>query len=151
MAADALLNNDAKYWDIGFANGDLILTYGFETAILMSLFLDKRASETEVAKVELRRGWWGNDFSDYDNYEIGSKLWFLDQARADINTLNLAQTYANDGLSWFLTDNYCTKITVDTSYTIGNLIIDVTLYRPNNLIINNSYTLWDNTHALSFT
>jgi phage gp46-like protein len=149
MPADILLNNNAQYWDISFTDGDFTLTYGFETALLMSLFCEKRASKSEVPNLALRRGWWGNTVGDWDNYEIGSKLWLLDQARSNPASLNLAKTYSADGLSWLLTDSYCTKIDIDTSYTINNMNIDITLYRSNDQTINNSYKLWNNTNALS--
>jgi phage gp46-like protein len=145
MPKDILLNKDSGYLDIGFTNGDLTLTSGFETALVMSLFCEKRATVAEVPRLELRRGWWGNTVSDYSNYEIGSKLWLLDQSRNDPTALNLAKTYSADGLSWLLTDKYCTKIEVESNYVINNLEITITLYRSNNVTINSSYKIWDNT------
>jgi len=96
---DIKLNDDKGYWDIDFdSQGDFVLEDGFDTAILMSLMCNKRANEAEVEAPQYRRGWWGNETSDFDNFEIGSKLWLLSQARATQNTLNRAIRYTQDAL-----------------------------------------------------
>lgn len=146
MPKDILLTQRNGYLDINFTSSDLVLEHGFDTALLMSLFNEKRANDSEVPRVEMQRGWWGNTVSDYDNYEIGSKNWLLDQARATPASLNLAKTYTSDGLQWLLDDNYCKKIDVDTSYTVGNMNIDIKIYRSNDVVSNHSYQLWNNTN-----
>jgi phage gp46-like protein len=146
--ADILLNNTNNYWDIDFTNGDFTMTRGLETAILMSIFVDKRAAANEVPRVDLRRGWQGNKLSGYDNYEIGSKLWLLFQSRNNQTTLNLINTYVVDCLSWLVVDNIATKIEVDSSFIPDGIQIDVTIYRSQNIIFSNSYALWNNTNLL---
>jgi phage gp46-like protein len=148
--ADILLNKTKDYWDVGFAaNGDFDLTRGLETAVLMSILVDKRAAANEVPRVELRRGWHGNKLSGYDNYEIGSKLWLLFQSRNDRTILGLINTYVSDCLSWMVTDNIATKIITDSSFIPDGIQINVTIYRSQNIIFSNSYILWENTNLLS--
>jgi len=146
--ADLLLNNSKGYWDIDFENGDFALTEGLETALLMSIYVDKRAAASEVPRVQARRGWHGNLLSGFDTYEIGSKLWLLCQARRDQNTLNLTQTYTSDCLFWLVTDSIATKIETDASFIVNGVAVYVTIYRSQNEILNKSYILWNNTDFL---
>lgn len=148
MATDILLNNDSGYLDISFTDGDLTLTHGFETALLMSILCEARAAASEVPTVERRRGWWGNYVSSFQGYEQGSKFWLLYQAKRTNDTLNLAKTYVSNGLQWFLTDKYADDISIDTSFDNIGLKIDTTLYRSKNKIANASYRIWDNTNRV---
>ncbi len=51
------------FYDIDIdSSGDIDKTDGFDTAILMSFFCERRADESEVTVAELRRGWVGNSF-----------------------------------------------------------------------------------------
>lgn len=143
--ADVLFNNTKGYYDLDVVSGDLAITNGLETAILMSLFVDKRAYASEVPRPELRRGWWGNLVGDYVNYNIGSKLWLLNQARRTQTNLNLAKTYAYDCLQWMLDEKLATNINVDASYVNQNLKLDINLYHNQNNIYSTSFTLWSNT------
>ncbi len=60
------------------ADDDFETDAGLETAVIISLFTDRRAGENdELPATETdRRGWWGNTLQDADD-EIGSKLWLL--------------------------------------------------------------------------
>ena len=143
---DISLNKDKEYYDFNFINGDFELTQGMETALLMSIFCEKRAGVSEIPAPELRRGWWGNLVNGYDNYEIGSKLWLLEQARRDNTTLNLAKTYAQDCLQWLIDDGYAKEIITDTSFVVGGIEIDMQIVTSANKTINRSYQLWSNTN-----
>ena len=146
--ADILLKKINGYWDIDFTNGDLTMTRGLETAILMSLFVDARASSSEMPDAMRRRGWFGNKLNGYDNDEMGSKLWLLSQSRRTQNTLNLAKTYCVNCLAWLLTDKIADKIDVDVSFIPDGVEVDITVYRSQNKIFNASYNLWENTNLV---
>ena len=94
----ALLQDERGNFDIGIdpATGDFFLTDGFDTAITMSLFCERRADASEVPTAELRRGWWGNEVGP-EGFEIGSKLWLTYQSRKTQATLNLVVDYARSG------------------------------------------------------
>ena len=62
-------------WDIDFENGDFKLTDGLDTALYLSIFGEKRATSSEVAIPELRRGHFTNEFSSVENYQIGNTAW----------------------------------------------------------------------------
>jgi len=148
MLSDILFSlTPDDYYDITFNSwGDFTLTQGFETALAMSVFCEQKASASEVPKIELRRGWWGNKVGDFDNYEIGSKLWLLEQARNTLSTLNLTKTYAANCLQWMVDDGHIDKIDVDANFIVDGINISVTLYRMQNIILSTSYELWENTN-----
>jgi len=144
--SDLLLNTDKDYYDISFVNGDFALTDGMETALLMSVFCEKRASASEIPAPELRRGWWGNTVYGFDNYEIGSKLWLLEQARRDNITLGLAKTFTADCFQWLIEDNNAQGINVDSSFIVNGIRIDVDIVISQNKTISKSFDLWQNTN-----
>jgi phage gp46-like protein len=144
--ADALLNNDKGYYDFSLENGDFKLTNGLETALFMSIFCEKRAAPSEMPAPETRRGWWGNTVLGYGNYEIGSKLWLLEQARKDNIVLGLSKTYVADGLQWLLEDNYAKNITINTSFIVDGIEIQIDIAISQNKTISNSFQFWQNTN-----
>jgi phage gp46-like protein len=146
---DLSLNNNGSYLDISFTNGDFTLTKGLDTAIMMSLLVDKRAASFEVAEISRRRGWFGNKLGNFVNYEIGSKLWLLDQTRATTNTLNYAKTYSYDCLQWLLQDNIADRINVDAIYDNGSLKVIISIYKDQNLLYNKGVYLWKQTPDFS--
>lgn len=136
---------DNKYYDISFTNGDFTLTNGLDTALLMSVYGEKRANSSEVPVQYLQRGWWGNLFNDVENYEVGSKLWLLYQARRNQDTLNRGITYLNDGFKWLLQDTFIDRVEVTGEITNNGITFLVSLYRSQNLVASYSYELWQNT------
>jgi phage gp46-like protein len=141
-----LQKNDDGYYDISFnSSGDFSKTKGFNTAIKMSLFCEKRASESEVPLPEFRRGWYGNAYLGFDNFELGSKLWLLFQARATQFALNKSVTYATDAFQWMTDNNYLDKVDVTSEFVHDKLQINVDLLRSNNVISSFGYSIWDNT------
>jgi phage gp46-like protein len=149
MQKDIALNNPNGYYDISFTNGDFTLTSGFDTAILMSLFTDKRAASFEVPRVEMRRGWCGNLLNNYANYEIGSKLWLLDQERKTPNIANLSESYTYDCLKWFLDDDLATNIDVSSQLDETGIVIAVIIKYSQNILYKNAFSLWQNTTTIT--
>lgn len=139
-----LFKTEAKpYWDIDFQDsGDFELVKGFETAILVSLFQNARADESEVPSPEFRSGWAGNEFF---NIEEGSKLWLLDQARNTIQTKNFGINYIKRGLEWLKTQNFAKDINVLANRTIENITFNISFVRFDNTVLNESFQLWENT------
>lgn len=134
---------DGSYGMAYNAQGDFETTPGFDTALLMSLLCERRASSDEVVDSRLRRGWVGNE--DQDN-PIGSKVWLADQARRTSDTLNDLKTYAEGGLEWFLSEGLVDDFTVEPTFTAQGAAVEI------NFIIDNEATrflinLWRNTGA----
>lgn len=116
--------------DILFDDGDLVREEGLETAVLMSLFTDKRASESDNLPdpgSTDRRGWWGDQVSEIPGDEIGSKLWLLKRSKTTQDTLVKAKVYTKEALQHFIDDGVSIKNEVETyrfrrsdgSFTLG--------------------------------
>lgn len=144
---DILLEKtEAGFYDLAFDNGDLLATQGFTSALLMSILCERRATPSEVAQPEKRRGWWGNAFLGFTDFEIGSKLWLLSQARANQVTLNNSITYTNNALEWFAQDKYIDKANVTAEYNAQNvLLLYIQFIIGQDIVLNKGFRLWDNT------
>jgi phage gp46-like protein len=141
-----LEQNERTYFDIDFENSDLKTTQGFATALKISLMAERRASVSEIPAPEKRRGWWGNEAAGFGEFEIGSKLWLLNQARTTQLTLNNAITFSNNGLQWFIDDNYLDKVQVRTAYDQTKaLLLHVDLIRGQDIVFSIGFKLWQNT------
>ena len=141
-----LKKNLTDFYDLSFVGGDLEKTEGFASAVNISIFCEKRASASEVAIPEKRRGWWGNAFLGYTDFEYGSKLWLLLQARASQKTLNNSITYSENALQWFIEDNYLDKVVVSSEYDDNMaMLLNVQLIRSQDIVFSNGYRLWENT------
>lgn len=138
-------------YDIGLeSNGDFSTVSSFDTAILVSLFADKRADESEVSAPERRRGWWGNAFyQSEDDLEMGSKLWIYEQARLTQATVNGVDNATNDGLFWFVTTGRLKDISVITEAGESNITINIKLVRFNSKTESQSFELWNRTGDIS--
>lgn len=144
--ADIELTQKGSYYDFSFEKGDFVLTQGMDTALLMSIFCEKRADISEMPFAETRRGWWGNLVLDTANYEIGSKLWLLEQARRDLTSLSLAKTYAQDCLQWLIEDNLAKEIKTDSAFAWNGIDIEINIVTSTNKILSKAYNLWNNTN-----
>lgn len=73
-----------------------------QTAILISIFTDRRATADDVVTYGLDdpRGHW----TDTDTRLIGSRLWLLMRAKETTETLNRARDYIAESLQWLIDD-----------------------------------------------
>jgi phage gp46-like protein len=96
--------------DLAFADGDLVLANTPASAMLISLFSDRRAAVDDdlpagvsdlgaPASWDERRGWVG-DALDRAGRRTGSRLWLLSRAHDDEETRALAESYVGEALSW---------------------------------------------------
>ena len=145
----AFIQTEEGYFDFDIKDGDFVTTQGFDSALLMSFFCNKRATASEVGAPQNRRGWWGNEALDFDNYNIGSKMWLLEQSRNNQQTLNDAKTYMEDSLAWMLQDGFLDNTNVTTEYkNIGHepvMEINVDLIRFQNSVESRGFRIWQNT------
>lgn len=142
---DAVLSKTVgDYYDISFnEEGDIETDAFLDTALLMSLFCEKRASEREVRQPERRRGWIGNESTP--GFEIGSKIWLYEQAKITKSTLNGIKTAAENGLNWLLDEGILPEFEVSTSLdSNANIVLQISLFRTTSRVDNKFYTLWDN-------
>lgn len=138
-----LLDDNAQKGLIRDANGklialpgDLVKDSGLESAVLISLFTDKRASldDTLPDEESSRRGWWGDQaLPVIEDDEIGSHLWLLERSKTTDVVLVQAKQYAKDALQWMIDDDIVSKIEVDVerNHNLPNdgLFFHVKLYK----------------------
>lgn len=81
---------------------DLVTTDGLESAILVSLFSDRRAAADEVADPMKRRGWIGNLVSEVPGDNHGSGLWLHEQDRLTADRATAVRVEAEQSLDWMI-------------------------------------------------
>ena len=119
----------------GSGGSDLVSGEDLHTAVLISLFTDRRAeaSDTIPDGTDDRRGWWGDAGQDY---LIGSRLWLLNRAKQVPQTLVDAQGYCAEALQWLIDDGVAAKIDVACSWIgQGALGIVVSLYEQGRSLV----------------
>lgn len=126
-------NATANAADFSITANDLTKEDGLETAVLLSLFLDRRADDGDVlpAPDSDRRGWWADDFPIVDADRIGSRLWMLSRSKATVDVLSRTEQYAREALQWLLDDRVAERIEVSATTPIrGMIVLEVSIYRP---------------------
>jgi len=123
------------------SDGDIKTKDSFETALLMSLFCERRALASEVPDSHRRRGWIGNS----PDFENGSKLWLYEQARVTRTTLTAIETAVYNGLQWMVDDKLAVNLEVTAELKNSNITITAIIERPNSKVERRYYELWNNT------
>lgn len=118
--------------DILLTNDDVVQDNGLQTAVLISLFSDSRATPDMIAVIDRDgdlRGYWG-DVETQDS--TGSLIWTIRRAKQLQKTLADARDYAQKSLAWMIEDKVADRVEVSTSYpSRGFMLIEVDIYRPN--------------------
>jgi len=133
-------------WDSGLQEGDFNFETGnqdletddsLETAVVISLFTDRRAKiddELPDPNNPDRRGWWGDLVSPVvEGDQIGSRLWLLNREKTLETVLVRAKEYAEESLKWLLEDGVAVKVVAETERQglVGNdrLALKVEIYK----------------------
>lgn len=87
---------------------------GLETAVLLSLFTDRRAGDDDELPdgSRDRRGYWGDGISEVEGDRYGSRLWLLRRAKLTNETVNRAREYVLEALEWMREDGVASEIRV---------------------------------------
>jgi phage gp46-like protein len=95
--------------------GGLDASAQLASAVILSLFTDKRAPEGWRPDEPDRRGWWGDKVAPEGEAleEIGSHLWLLKNEVATEAIAAQAQVYATEALAWMLRDQVAASVTVE--------------------------------------
>ena len=146
MSLDAVLTIDpaTRLYDIDIAsNGDIETADFLDTAILYSLFGERRASSFEVSDARYRRGWIGNEGNEFEN---GSKLWLYSQSRITRTILAHIEDEAAKSLEWLVSDGLAVAISnVSASVSSGRVLLNLTIERSADKVERRYYELWNNT------
>lgn len=130
--------------DLIFDGSDLALDDGLNTALLVSLFSDRRAEpDDELPDPDgSRRGWWG-DALGTDGDRIGSRLWLLTRRKQLPETRQLFLEFTREALAWLLEDGVAASVEVDASWrSQGILLVEALIVRPDGRSIRFDYA-WD--------
>lgn len=106
-----LINNGYGLWEPSLAYTDADHVDGFETAILVSLFTNARADESERSDPLLRGGWWGNQLNS-SGFELGSRNWLFEREKITNNTTKAFKRYSERSLKWILESNAIQSMTI---------------------------------------
>lgn len=102
---------DIDNWDITLDGADIASDAGLRSAVLVSLFTDRRAEEDDAVEGD-HRGCWSDILEPVAGDRIGSRLWLLDRAKETAATLRDAKRYAEEALQWLVDDGHATGVTV---------------------------------------
>lgn len=153
----ALLGGDIKImWDEESLHGnfsydesgaDISTDIGLETAVIVSLFTDRRAEGEELPQGErMRRGWWGDSVAAIRNDRIGSRLWLLFREKSLTSVALRAKEYAEEALQWLVRDKIATAVNVTAEIQGGDrLCLGINIIRPDGKSTLHRYNL--NWHA----
>ena len=130
----ALIPNPDFACDLGIVKNDLAVDDGLETAIILSLFTDRRAADEDVMPLgeSDRRGWFGDAAPVVAGDRIGSRLWMLTREKQTQETLARAKEFCVEALAWLVEDRIASSVDVVTEYAApGMLAIGVVVNKPN--------------------
>lgn len=120
--------------DLSMIDGDLASDRGLQTAVLLSLFTDRRAENDDVppsGDPTDRRGWWADQFAVILGDKFGSRLWLLDRSKMTNEVLLLAKQYAAEALAWMIEDKVVAGVDVSVTKLGDNgFLIAGALSRP---------------------
>lgn len=114
-------------------DADLSTDQGITTAVLLSLFTDRRAEPDDQppsGDARDRRGWWADQFAEIEGDRIGSRLWLLDRSKRSNETLLRAKEYVREALAWMVEDRVVASVDVVVEATDRALLITAGLQRP---------------------
>lgn len=134
---DGRLIYDGKRIDLALDGAALAVGEDLKTAVLISLFTDRRAEdddpipETRPGESGDRRGWWGDDTLPVGNDRIGSRLWLLYREKQTTATLNRAREYVQEALAWLVEDGVASRVNVAVEWLrTGVMAIQADIERP---------------------
>lgn len=111
-------------FDWAIAGAGLAEDDGLETAVLLSLFTDRRAEADDVlaGASDDRRGWWADQTLDVAGDKIGSRLWLLAREKQTNAVLVRAQEYAEEALAWLVQDGFARSVAVTAEIVRSGLL-----------------------------
>ncbi|MDB1109702.1 phage GP46 family protein [Pseudomonas extremaustralis] len=140
---------DAKCFDLAIVNGDLAPDATLETAVLLSLYTDRRALDEDVLPDggSDRRGWW---FDAYTVRPIGSRLWLISREKDVDQVLRRAEQYAREALTWVIEDGIASAVDVEAIHARrGVMQLIVGIQRIDGSVLEGRYDyVWGATNGL---
>lgn len=103
-------------FDLALTENDLQRDDSLQTAVLISLFSDRRARPDDAlpGNDSDRRGWWGDTWPVVPGDQIGSRLWLLSREKDLQEVQRLARDYAREALAWLIEDGLAVAVEAGT-------------------------------------
>lgn len=135
----------ARFFDLTLEGGDLATDEGLETAVILSLYTDRRAEPDDPLPDGStdRRGYWADAYNDRPH---GSRLWLLHREKERDAVLRRARTYAEEALAWLVEDEVASEVVVEaTNLRRGVLQLRVEIRRGEREALERQYEyVWQN-------
>lgn len=135
--------SDLRTWfrdfagDLAVDGAQLAADDGLETAVVLSLFTDRRANDDDAlpdaqGQAEREpRGWWGDSYAEVPGDRIGSRLWLLAREKQLPAVLERARQYADEALRWLVEDGVAREVNVRAELVRdGVLGLAIEIVRP---------------------
>ncbi len=106
---------------------------GLETAVILSLFTDRRASPDDVLPFGEtdRRGHWSDAYPTVPGDRMGSRLWLLSREKQLPQVVARAREYLREALEWLEEDGVASRVDCDAFIVRdGVLGMSVVITRP---------------------
>ena len=135
---------------------DLESDAGLETAVIISLFTDRRARlDDPLPDFDNpdRRGWWGDLASpEVEGDQIGSRLWLLNREKTLESVLVRAKEYVKEALQWMVEDGVAKDVEVESERQgpVGSDILAISgkILKPDGTVFPFKYEAQWNAQAL---
>ena len=140
---------DKGFADLIIQDGDFLTGNDLETAIGLSLFTDRRATDSEISDFQTgvlgrqsRRGYWANSYRDTPQ---GSGLWLLSRSKHVELTRSQAESFASDSLQWLVNDGIASSVDVVAALDgASGMSLSVSVAKPTGEDLNYKYQFaWD--------
>ncbi len=132
--ADAAMVMSEFGGDLVLFGFDLERDDGLETAVIISLFTDRRASAEQIPPEYPQddlRGYWGDITNASATDQTGSLLWLLAREKQSPQILSRAEQYCREALAWMIEDMVASTISVTASfYSLGVMLLEINIDRP---------------------
>lgn len=122
------------YADMQIANGDFAIGDDLSTAVLVSIFSDRRATDAELdayavgtTKPTTNRGIWIDTYRE--DIQYGSGIWLLLRGKKLAETLSRVEEYAKESLDWMIADGVAETVTASAVFEGDRLLLTVTITR----------------------
>jgi phage gp46-like protein len=140
-------NPTFQAWDIALDGADLAQDDGLQTAIVLSLFLDRHANADDpLPPGSTRRGWWGDRVAPLARPacgngstpdRIGSRLWIVWRERQLPALLPRVKDIIAEALAWLVEDGWASSLDIAVSFPArGRLAYSITAHKPTGGTIN---------------
>lgn len=117
---------------MGLVGDDVASDEGLRTAVLLSLFTDRRAEEGDILPGDDDdvRGHWADEFLPDPDDKMGSRLWLLERSKITEELRTRAELYIREALAWMISDGVVEEVGVETELVDDRLYYLITLERP---------------------